>query len=133
MEAVRALIDALYTRLVLRDFLGKVIPGAVALLSLGQRFTPARTLVTNLELPTFVLVGLGIGFSWIIALALQSAGEALRIIRYWPDGYAAPRARYDLRLRFLRLATQEEKQQAERFSVILEASALSSMALLVAT
>lgn len=131
-DGIGALIDSLYTRLVLRDFVGKVVPGALALLCLGERFPLARDFITSQQLPWFALIGFGVGISWITALALQSLGEALRLIRYWPSNLDSVQQRYELRLRFLRVANPDEKQQAERFSLILEASAISSMSLLVA-
>src|SRR5262245_6159433 len=132
-EAARALIDALYTRLVLRDLIGKVVPGAIALFAIGERFSNGLALFSSLRLPSAALTAFVIGASWLTALALQSLGEMLHVIRYWPAHLNKAAQRYELRIRFLQLATQDEKQQAERFSILMEASALSAMSLAAVT
>ncbi len=81
---------ALYNRYILRDFLGKIIPGAIAIAALymGARgLVEAKALVTTLPLGGWIAA---IGASWVAGFAVQSLGEFFHLIAYYPKPYIFP-------------------------------------------
>ena len=144
---LRALLDSFYDKLILRDLVGKVVPGIafiVALISgligldvLGQLMT---------RMTTFVWVVV-IGFAWLLAFALQGLGEITTVLRTHPRGRRLENERYRplkppwtrhdfyrLWANFHKVASTHEKIHAERLNVIKEAcgNATVSMASAVA-
>lgn len=89
MEAVGQLVDALYTRLVLRDFFGRVLPGIVVLWAFApflELSYPAATLLGTLNLGQWLLL---IAAAWVTAFVVQRLGELRfpivgRIVFYSP-------------------------------------------------
>jgi hypothetical protein len=146
MEAWGAIFRNLYTGFLLRDFAGKIVPGVFLLFSLAAMFRhPARLIVyIKKEMPVHALM-LVAGFAWVMTLGIQSVSEGVGIWNYFieqPSSHAqAPEShevgfirnlltggndeefdRDTLRVDdFQANATEDEKQQYERFVVIKEA------------
>lgn len=130
-DTANALMDALYGKLILRDLFGKIVPGFLVLSCLTLRFDSAGLLkgvVAEARIFVWVVV---VAISWLVALAVQSLGEAVGLIRFWPEAQKDAAQRYSQRIRFGRAATADERQQAERFALISEAAALSACASIV--
>ncbi len=128
------IVSGFYDRLVLRDLLGKVVPGSVvslaayaACLSSGQ--SPVATVLHLGQTPLglwLVLVTVG----WFVGFALQATGETLGIIRYYPRQLASPE--FTRRLVDLSEASAQVRQGYERFVVVKEACGNAAVAIVVA-
>jgi len=81
MSELKDLFESFYSKLVLRDFFGKVIPGALVV---GSFVYPRiiATCVGGLTSPWLWL--LFIGLAWVAAFAIQALGEIHGWIRYYP-------------------------------------------------
>jgi len=144
-ETWQAAFRNLYTGFLLRDFAGKIVPGIYLLFSVTSMFySPADLIKENRkEVPVFAIL-LVAGLAWTVTLGTQSLAEGLGIWRYFPVGSAPapviPSARvgfwedlfqggdetsFDVSTAKVDLfqggATEDEKQQYERFVVIKEA------------
>jgi hypothetical protein len=123
------LFDALYSRLILRDFFGKVVPGTIIIFSIyAINFSPAD-IITFVRDVSFYPALILIGFSWIIAFALQAIGETTRIVRY--HTYKTNKEFYVRRHEFHTKTDPQEHQQLERLVVIKEACGNGYVALLL--
>lgn len=144
MEAWQAIFRNLYTGFLLRDFAGKIVPGVLLLFSICSMYREPKRLFQFLtkDVPTFTLIFIG-GLAWTVTLGTQSLGEGLGIWRYFPVALSTPATglsqpgfwrnlfiigddrTFDsdtLRIvEFQEKASEEEKQQYERFVVIKEA------------
>lgn len=144
MEAWTVIFRNLYTGFLLRDFAGKIVPGIFLLFSIAAIFGEPRAILADAkkEAPIFVVLLLA-AFAWTVTLGTQSLAEGLGIWQYFPSdaqgpGQAAPRQgfwgnllspapdgsfdRDTLRVdEFQSKASEDEKQQYERFVVIKEA------------
>ena len=86
------LVDALYSRFLLRDFFGKIVPGLLLLFTLGIVFVSpedcapgtCRDIIMALPLGVWVAI---FGAAWIAAIAVQSFGEWAKLFRYYPKIY----------------------------------------------
>lgn len=144
METWQVIFRNLYTGFLLRDFAGKVVPGVLLLFSITAMFRSPKQLIQDLrkDVPIFTILFVA-GFAWIVTLGTQSLAEGLGIWKYFPISRTAPvtpgvrvgfwsnlsfggdetsfdesTARVDL---FQLDATEDQKQQYERFVVIKEA------------
>ena len=144
MEVWQAVFRNLYTGFLLRDFVGKIVPGTLLLFSICAMYSRPRRLLEYLtkDLPTFTLIVLA-GFAWTITLGTQSLAEGLGVWRYFPTttesaatspaktslwnglvtgGDDSSFAKDTLQIdEFQSKASEDEKQQYERFVVIKEA------------
>jgi hypothetical protein len=161
MEAWALIFRNLYTGFLLRDFAGKIVPGMVLLFSLVALFREPGDLYEDArkEVPLFLILLLA-DFCWITTLGIQSLAEGIGIWQYFspssapvaPSGSikAAPKPPFwkDLILpapdptfdkdtlevdEFQSKATEDEKQQYERFVVIKEACGNLFVALVLST
>src|SRR5262245_2713096 len=117
------MIDALYTRLVLRDFLGKVVPASLVVYSAYFAFvseTPPSLRIRALGEAPVVLWGALAAWGWLAGFAIQALGEKFKLIRYYPKRIDDEQFRKDL-VEFGHIATDGEKQAHERYVVIKEA------------
>jgi hypothetical protein len=128
MEAMQAIVQSLYTNFLLRDFVGKIVPGAFLAISFATIFYEPniilRTLAGRLS---FVLIVLVAGFLWTITLGLQNVGETLHIWSYFPRiGSHSSEASFAIATplvqAFIHSAEQPDRLQYERFVVIKEAT-----------
>jgi hypothetical protein len=88
MSDLGTVLNLLYERLLLRDLFAKVLPGWIVLLALGialSRFpcdaNSIIELVSKFTLGTWVVA---IGLGWIAGFGVQSLGELLGLILYYP-------------------------------------------------
>ena len=137
MEDLAALFDAFYTRFVLRDLLAKITPGAIVLVAIFTIFIwQPENVAHYLAGLTFWAWTILLAFSWITGMTIQSIGEFLGMIRYYPkkdkkDNELDRKEWYKLRVEFSKWATPDEERVDERFIVIKEACGNGSIALLV--
>lgn len=130
-DSATAFIDALYRKLILRDIFGKIVPGFLVISSLSLRLDSAelmQAVIGKAGVAVWVVVA---ATSWLIALAMQSLAEATGLVRFWPQDQEPSSGRYRLRIEFGRAASDDEKQQAERFALIAEASGLAACTCIV--
>jgi hypothetical protein len=77
------IIEALYGRYILKDFLAKSVPGFIVLTALAicmrfESYWPAvKTLNPWIWIPIY-------GCSWLAGFSMQGIGEQFGIIRFWP-------------------------------------------------
>jgi hypothetical protein len=144
-ETWQAVFRNLYTGFLLRDFAGKIVPGIYLFFSVTSMFHSPTNLIKEIrkEVPVFAIL-LVAGLAWTVTLGTQSLAEGLGIWRYFPVGsppaqmvpsvrvgfwkdlfqggdessFDVSTAKVDL---FQGGATEDEKQQYERFVVIKEA------------
>jgi hypothetical protein len=133
--------DALYTRFLLRDVFAKIAPGFLLLMSVLASLagsvstqagtqTPSATDWSIPNLPTATWIGF-LALSWILGFAIQSFGEFIRLIRYYPANMTEIAWR-TLSSRFREHARYEvHRQQYERLVVIKEACGNTCASLLV--
>jgi hypothetical protein len=144
LEAWQVIFRNLYTGFLLRDFCGKIVPGVFLLFSICTIYRDPRRLLQNItkELPIFTLILLA-GFAWIITLGTQSFAEGLGIWSYFPSvDVTSPAQVHKIGMlrnllgagddsdfdkdtlkvvEFQVNATEDQKQQYERYVVIKEA------------
>jgi hypothetical protein len=109
--------DSLYTRFILRDFLGKIVPGAALILALAAQFSSWTAVVAFLnKLNTGAWI-VGLGVAWIVGLAIQSLGETLGLFIYWPRKVSDSVERM---VKFDQRASDGMRHQVERLRVMKE-------------
>ena len=82
MSDLGNIFNSFYSKLILRDLCGKVVPGSILLLALISSFIKQGHLdLTSLPLAVWIL---GFGFAWITGFAVQALGEKTGLIRYYP-------------------------------------------------
>ena len=129
MENINGIFDALYLRLILRDFFGKVVPGTIVIFSICVvTFSPDEILkfIDGIKFfPAIILIG----FTWIVAFALQAMGEITKLIRY--HTYNTHKEFYAQLHEFKIKTDIQEHQQLERLIVIKEACGNGYVALVL--
>jgi hypothetical protein len=130
-----ALFEAVYSRLILRDIFGKIVPGCLILAAffVGSRGTAGLLSAANsLSLGVFIVV---LGVAWVAGFAVQGLGETLGGFLYDPpEVHLTSVQRNDLRLEIRRKADDGHdlnRQNIERLIVIREACGNSYVALAV--
>jgi len=139
MDDLRNLFDAFYDRLVLRDFLGKVVPGFLLLSTVCVSFTWVNvtseefsTLLKNLLNLSFLAWFVIFGTAWLLAFAIQSFGEWAHLIEYFPRNvFPSDESFFRFRREFEKKAKPEDGIQRERFVVILEACGNGYLSLII--
>lgn len=119
MGDLAGLFDSLYSRLLLRDFFGKVVPGTIVMVSVSSVSLSASDIFKYYTEASFFLVLLLIGFAWLVAFSVQVLGELTHLIKY--HTYSTNQEFYELRHRFHKNTNTQEHQQLERLVVIKEA------------
>jgi hypothetical protein len=132
-------LDSLYTRLILRDVFGKIVPGSALIISLyiavlsppSSNLYTAIIAVRAMSASSWVII---MAAGWLTAFAIQALGGWL------PEWRFLPYIRYSVAplddafefqrklLMFARVATDAEKQIFERATVIKEACGNASLA-----
>lgn len=126
-------LSAIYLRFVLRDFFGKMVPGAIFLLALSFAVAQSYGAVPLWHESSFFGWALLLGVAWIVGFALQATGELTRILRNEPK--SVTRQAFYERLVALHILTRDDRTEAlhgERLLVIKEACGNSAMAFLLA-
>jgi hypothetical protein len=143
--------DSLYTKLVLLDVLGKMVPGSILLVTLyisflsqASNLREAVQAISNIPTGHWIPI-LAVG--WLTALALQGLGGRiskrpwLPYIRYcstpappWhaPDDPDGVKKFFRDVVHFEKFATENQRQLFERFTVLQEASGNFQLALALA-
>jgi hypothetical protein len=86
MSETAPIVDALYSRFLLRDVFGKIVPGALLLFTAVHAILyrdPNFSLKTLQGIPVFIWLIL-LGACWIIGFAIQSFAEFFNLIFYYP-------------------------------------------------
>ena len=126
----RSLFDAFYTRFILRDLFGKIVPGLLlvgaTLVSIAGVESAGDTLENLGTVPWIALIGA----SWIVGFVVQEVGYSLRIIRYFSNTESDIQVSEEHRFRAV--ADSFEIQQFERFVVIKEATGNMCVSILIA-
>ena len=135
MSDASDVVSAFYDRLILRDLLGKVVPGSiVTVAAYAACLSTAPSLVATVihlgQAPLGLWVVLA-SVGWFAGVALQAAGETLRVIRYYPRHVTLPE--FMKGLVELHDASAQLRQAHERFVVIKEASGNGAVAIVVAS
>lgn len=127
MNGWQTVFDSFYTRFVLRDFFGKIVPGGILIFAIAVSATSTSSVVAYLASMSFFAWVAIFGVSWLIAFAIQSFGEkplpgrcSFSFIRYYPKSLEQQQF-YDMYIRFHQNALPNEMQQVERLVVIKEA------------
>jgi|SRR2546425_12632704 len=120
MSDLAPLFDALYSRLLLRDVFGKVVPGSVVIFALAASVFTAKNVADYAQSMGFWFWVLILGSAWVMAFSVQALGESTGLIRYHKKEWSDEEF-YTKRLEFESCASQDERQQMERFVVIKEA------------
>ena len=149
--------NAMYERLILRDFLAKIIPGGIVIFCLlAPHLADSAYMIPSLNLGIWLML---FGAAWILGIAVQAIGEFAGIIKYYPDAldyydwraiaeYLDSSGEYptaskeeerikkrvgqywfDFSREFESHATAREQQQKERLVVIKEACGNTSVAI----
>ena len=131
------LFDALYSRLLLRDAFGKVLPGTIWLAAIVVSALGLPLAIALLEGLTTMRSLLLVGLGWVVGFAVQSSGKViwppLLRTQTYPPGAFADHAEFAAKLvTFHRRATEHESQTLERFVIIKEAAGNVYVAVLLA-
>lgn len=113
------LINALYSKLLLRDVFAKITPGAILLLSVWHSFSDFNTIFEFLSKHSNWLWLIYLGVSWLTAFAIQSLGEKIGLIRLYTNDINK-KDYLDMRYKSDGCPVLE-RQQRERFAIIKEA------------
>ena len=131
MTDLTGLFDALYSRLLLRDVFGKIVPGSVFLLAVASTVAPAKEVLDYVANMPFGIWTAFLGAAWITAFAIQSLGECTGAIKYHSKD--SDQRFYKLKNK-LDLSTKNvQKQQFERLVVIKEACGNGYVSLLLSS
>lgn len=132
--AAEGLVDAIYSRFLLRDMVGKVVPGSILLFTIIGSYLESNGIKEVIAQITF-FVGLALfSLAWVTAFSIQSFGERLGWIRYFPkkiikegtnegkpvDDKGRFKGYYQKIILFNKYATPLERMERERLLVIRE-------------
>ncbi len=122
---VKGVFDSFYDKLILRDLVGKVVPGSLFLLAVLFAAFGVSVIDSILSKMTFALWIFVGGLCWLVGFALQYMGEALKLLRQNPHGKSKKSETretfYPHWAYFQKSATTYERLHAERLNVIKEA------------
>jgi hypothetical protein len=127
MGEIREVMDIIYNKFFLRDIFGKMVPGFL-FCSTMYPWAEKFDFLPNLNMNTPMVIVL-MGFSWIMGFCIQSFGEWIHLIRYYPKSKNRLEF-YEEYIKFLGNASEFEKQNVERLVVIKEACGNLSISIL---
>jgi len=132
------LFEAFYTKLLLRDFFAKIVPGSIVLVAIVvskldfSDFTETVEAIEKfLSIIPFYLWVIIAGLAWIMGFAVQSVGEFLGAIRYHPKTVSREQV-YKSRTQFDAIASKNDQMRLERYVVIKEACGNGYMGIVIA-
>ncbi len=133
------IFNLLYSRFLLRDFFGKIIPGFIVIFFGASVLFLPNNLVSYISHFSFWGWLLFIGVAWITGFIVQSFGYLIHLINYeYPDKdtncYTLKiwkSEQMKRKLDFAQVSSKDEKQQYERITVIKEATGNGTVALLI--
>jgi hypothetical protein len=120
------IVDSIYDKLVLRDLIGKVVPGSVSMLSVAIGLYGPDDVNRLLSELHWSLLVIGAGVAWLMGFALQFTGETLGLLKTHPG--PSRRDFFSKWAEFHATATDHQKIHAERLNVIKEACGNGSVA-----
>jgi hypothetical protein len=115
--------EALYTHFILRDFIGKIVPGGIFLYLIWSAGWPGEGLDELGNISGAGIVAL-MGLSWVMAIPLQQFSTFVARVVFRCEHHDSK-----LTVRFRRISTAIERSQYERFVIIKEASGNGGAAL----
>jgi hypothetical protein len=140
------LLDSLYTRFILRDVLGNVVPGGLLVVALylsifSSTADLAAAFSTILGKPAFSWVILGAA-GWFVSFAIQAFGGLLAqcpksLKRFLPYIDHSERPHHDViewhrkMLYFNKVASETDRQQFERLETVKEATGNASLSIIL--
>lgn len=135
---MKDVMDALYTRLLLRDIFGKIIPGSALLSALYVAFYSLDEFKFAVACLTFIPGMAVAGISWILAFIVQSVGEfrvyGKSLIRAYPKKYSSYSDWAKQRVKFRNARLDERHyQQNERYGIIREACGNTYVSIVLST
>jgi len=132
MENSKSLFDSFYTNFILRDLLAKITPGSIIFSTLfvisSKDSSSFVEFISDLTFWSSIIL---LGILWITGIAVQGLGEILVWIRYFPKDIDN-RTFQEIRLEFLKRASDGQKQENERIIVIKEACGNTYVAIVIA-
>ncbi len=126
------LVESFYSRFVLRDLFGKILPGFIALFGVGLFVgrSPQQLATFAKDMPTgFWIVGTGL--AWLAGMGVQGVGEITYMFRDAPASLGDRSAVYKYLMRFREVQEEGLTRTIERLTVIKEACGIGSVALLL--
>lgn len=130
MSNASDIFEAFYSKMLLRDIAGKVIPGLAFIISTSIMlfsFSDVITFSKEMNVIGWLVI---FGFSWIVAFAIQAFAETRNLILYYPSSLSREQW-YEKLIYFYEFASDQEKQNFERFVVIKEACGNSYVSFLL--
>ena len=133
--AAENIVDAIYSRFLLRDMVGKVVPGSILLLTIIGSYLEKDDVFKLLEKIGFFAALMLFSLAWVTAFSIQSFGEHLGLIRYFPKkgeenaGDDRFNRYYQKIILFNKNATPLERMERERLLVIRESCGNTYVAL----
>ncbi len=129
-----ALFDSFYSKFVLRDLFGKIVPGILLILGVCIGILGVEKisiLHSKMTFATWIIVG---GFSWLLGFVVKYIGEKLHLLRTHPKNIDKTRKEFfpDLHS-FHKNSTTHEKVHAERLNIIKEAVGNGAISLLLSS
>src|SRR3974390_2048580 len=80
----KSVFDAFYRHFVLRDLFGKIVPGLIVLAFISALLSDKHELKEAiLNLPSAAWIAI-VGAGWLAGFAIQSLGEQLGLVLYYP-------------------------------------------------
>jgi hypothetical protein len=150
VEQIKELLSNIYARYIMRDFLGKVLPGAIIFITFYISFLKKYIAIEEVfkhDIPVilyWITAFLLIGLFHVIGLSAQLAGEFLALHSPHPKPYklfsliALPKGKiaresYNERQQKLEnyTLTRDQKKQVERFVYLKEESGNCAIAFLI--
>ena len=129
-----ALFESFYSKFVLRDLFGKIVPGMLLLFGVCLGLLDMKTvglLISDLTFGVWIVTA---GFSWLLGFVVQYVGEGARLLRTHPKGVGKTRNEFhpDLAM-FHDNSSSREAIHAERLNIIKEACGNGAVSLGIAT
>lgn len=120
MNELSTLFDSFYSRFVLRDLFGKIVPGMMLLSAMVVSLTSSSSILIYIASVSFWFWSVIFSVSWILAFAVQALAEKYGYIRYYPEEMDKIQS-YDMNIQFNKISSKLDRQQVERLIVIKEA------------
>lgn len=143
MNELAAFFNAFYSQFVLRDFMAKMVPGGVVLLSCCLALSGPQTIIGFAEqapLWPWIFVA---GISWLVGIGIQGLGSKLdysvteKLNDQESPKKIEPKKWFNLYVKCKQQLDQEnqnvKKQELERLIVLRESTGIGCTALVIAT
>jgi hypothetical protein len=117
MDIKTSIFEGFYSHFILHDLFGKIIPGSIVLLSIVVAKAPTFDSLSKVfsQQQSFGWM-FWIGAAWLLGFSLQFSRKD------WSSQLEDQRERYKTRIRFFSNASDYERNQAQRFSLVGDAT-----------